>query len=63
MWRCSCCRKRFEERGDGINHARAYQNRDYTACEYIPRMRSGASGRSVLLPPIGAIAVLLTRVR
>ena len=63
MWRCSCCRKRFEERGDGIDHARASHSRDYTACEYAPRRLTRARGLSVLLAPIGAVAALLTRAR
>ena len=37
MWRCSYCGRRFEDRDDGINHARAQHSRDYTTCEHVPQ--------------------------
>ena len=51
MWRCSYCRKRFDDRSDGINHSRAAHSRDYTCCEFAPHRR-----RSWRLP--GPVAVL-----
>ena len=36
MWRCGYCRKRFNDRDEGINHARAEHSRDYATCEYVP---------------------------
>ena len=50
MWRCSYCWRRFEDRDDGINHARAQHSRDYTTCEYVPQ-RPRESG--ALQPAVG----------
>lgn len=48
MWRCNYCRKRFQDRDDGINHAGASHSRDYTTCEYLPRQRTWVHGLSIL---------------
>ena len=42
MWRCSYCRKAFDDHVDCINHARAQHSRDYTTCTcLLPSPPSG----------------------
>ena len=46
MWRCEYCRKRFDDRVDCINHARARHSRDYTTCSCLHLGRPSAPRRT-----------------